>query len=60
MLSAGQLVQKYFHGTVGPERVYTPKQNFNVHPWKNVLEKATDPSCFVFVFRTYIVINSKH
>ena len=32
MRSAGQSVQKYIHATVGPERVYTPKQNFNVRP----------------------------
>ena len=35
MHSVGQSVQKYFHATVCPERVYTRKQNVNVRPWRN-------------------------
>ena len=42
MLSAGQSVQKYFHATVGPERVYTPKENFNVRPWLEDLKPQVE------------------
>ena len=30
MLSAGQSAQKYFHTTVGPERVYTPRNKMSM------------------------------
>ena len=42
MRSAGQSVQKYIHATVGPERVYTPKQNFNVRPCTEGKHYSTD------------------